>query len=117
MTPDEDYDTRRIDGLLKSFGELTKAEAVLAERVATQDRGLLELRDSQREAIRDLRLMVQAIGEACEGHTKRVEDKIDAQARAVQANKWSPTQWAAILGPTLTALIGAAALILTGGPK
>ncbi len=75
------------------------------------------LRESQREAIRDLRVMVEAIGRACEEHTRRVERKIDEQAKVAAANRWSPTQWAAVLGPTLTALIGAAALILTGGPK
>ncbi len=77
MTPDEDYDTRRIDGLLASFGELMKAEAVLNERANKHDQSLLDMRDMHRELATELRAMVRNIGDVCEGHYRSVESKID----------------------------------------
>ncbi len=121
MSPDDDYDTRRIDGLLASFGELMRAEAVLSERVGKHDQTLLDIRDMHRELGRELRGMVKDIGEVCEGHYRSVESKIDAQAKASAAERekrrWTPMAIvggiAAVGGPVATILV----VLIDGSPK
>ncbi len=44
--------------------------------------------------------------------TIEIRDECRANAKARQ---WTPTQWAAVLGPTMAALIAAAAVLMTGG--
>lgn len=95
----------KIDGL---FDDVQAIVAARDKNMARYDKSLEELRDEHRAAVR-------AWSEACDKKVDRLEAKIDAQAQAAQANKWSPTQWAAVLGPTMAALIGLAAVLLGGG--
>ncbi len=113
MTPDE-WNDRRLDDLAHQV----RVVAALSTQVATQHADLSNLKDdvleqrrAHEDAVRQFREALATIAKTCEEGTRRVEARIDARA----AGKW--TFWAAILGPTLTALIGAAALILTGGPS
>lgn len=111
MTPDEAR--QWTDGRINDLAQRVDIMQTAVNHVA---RHAVKI-DSIEDDIREGRAAIMAIAKTCEDHTRRVEQKLDEQVKAAQANKWSPTQWAAILGPTLTALIGAAALILTGGPK
>lgn len=81
--PNENYDTRRIDGLLASFGELMKAEAVLHERANKHDESFQDMRDMHRELAIELRGMVKNIGDVCEAHYRSVGDKIDKVERNI----------------------------------
>lgn len=80
MPPEEDRDTKRIDGLLASHGELTKSEAVLALRLDHHDAAIQNLRESQREAIAAMTSSLEKVAKTCEAHTARVERKIDEQS-------------------------------------
>lgn len=58
--------------------------------------------------------------EAVAKDQKRIDknlETLDTKMDTLQlANRWTPVQWAAIIGPALTALIGAAALVVTRSP-
>ncbi len=99
----DDWNDRRLDDLAAQV----RVVAALATQVATNSANITGHDDD----ISRLGSMLEQVGRECAENARRVEAKIDARA----AGKW--TFWAAILGPTLTALIGAAALILTGGPS
>jgi hypothetical protein len=108
----DDRDSRRVDGLLASYGELGRDMSALQERVAGAAReregdlrrieGLIaELREDLRAAVATWR-------------TERLDDKKAAaqSARdAVEARRWSRGQWIAILGPTVGMITVAIALL------
>lgn len=77
------------------------------------------LRDAQRDGVAEFRRVLEEFNRACEKKVERFEKAMEEQARQVdsltKAQRWTPTQWSAILGPTLVALIGAAALVLSKG--
>jgi excinuclease UvrABC nuclease subunit len=77
------------------------------------------LKQAQTEALTRTERMLEAIGQTCEKHTAAVQAEVREQGQEIRkltaAQRWTPAQWAAILGPTLTALIGAVALILQKG--
>lgn len=121
MTPE-----RWSDDRLDDLASQVRFVASLATQVATHhaeisghEDDLKNVREAQREAMTRMERTLEVIGKTCEDHTRRVEVKVDTQAKKIEtltaAQRWTPTQWAAILGPTLTALIGAAALVLTRG--
>lgn len=118
MTTDK-WSDERLDDLATQV----RFVATLATQVATHhaeisglDDDVKGLRDALREAMARMEASLIAVGKTCEEHTRRVERKIDEQATAAAANKWTPTQWVAILGPTLVALIGLVGVLITGGP-
>lgn len=77
------------------------------------------IRELLREAIVRMEKAMAAISVECDRNSTRVEKKVDRQAEKIDAltaaQRWTPTQWAAVLGPAITALIGAVALVLTKG--
>ncbi len=110
----DDWPDRRLDDLAQQVQLMATAVTHIARHAVKLDNiedDIRESKEARREDVARFQAALQAIAETCESNTRRVEAKIDARA----AGKW--TFWAAILGPTLTALIGAAALILTGGPS
>ncbi len=113
---------RWSDDRLDDLAQQVRVVASLSTLVATHHAKIDGLDDSvkagdaaHRQFVADSRASLVAWSEACDKKVSRLEHKIDAQAERAQANKWTPVQWAAILGPTSAALIGAVALLLTGG--
>ena len=103
----EEWNDRRLDDLAAQV----RVMAALATQVATNSANITGHDDD----IARLGRMLEQVGRVCEEHTNRIEKKIDDQAKMALANKWTPTQWAAILGPTLVALIGLVGVLVTGG--
>lgn len=116
MTDDQQ---RRIDGLLASYGEMRATLERLDERVIGQADDIAAQREALREAVGRMETALVAVGKTCEQHTNAVRLDVREQGQEIRkltaAQRWTPTQWAAILGPTLTALIGAAAIVLSKG--
>lgn len=121
MSP-EKWSDERLDDLAYQV----RAVAAVAAQVATHHAEISGLKDddlAMREALREaMSRMEKALGSVartCEDHTTAVRMDVREQNAEIRkltaAQRWTPTQWAAILGPTLTALIGAAALVLTKG--
>jgi hypothetical protein len=119
----EEWNDRRLDDLAAQV----RFVASLATQVATHhaelsglDDDVKALREAQREAIARMEVALLEVGKTCEKHTEAVRLDVREQGLEIRkltvAQRWTPTQWAAILGPTLTALIGAAALVLSKGP-
>lgn len=96
--------TAQIDALKDDD---TKRDRLRDANIARYEKRLEDLRDEHRDAVRKW-------SEACDAKVARLERKIDEQAVRAQANRWTPTQWAAVLGPTLAALVGLAAVLLGG---
>jgi chromosome segregation ATPase len=112
----DDRDERRIDGLLASYGELMSAISALeAESRATNarmdnsDRERRELREAIAGGLREFDRACDAKVDRLDRKIEKVSTKIDNQALA---NRWTPTQWAAVLGPTLAAMIGLVAVLV-----
>lgn len=124
MTPDDER--RRIDGLLASYGEMRATLERLDERSSGQGEEIDGVRDALRMAMSHTEKMLAAIGVECDKNSARVEKKVDAQSKRIDrlsdkldalaaARSWTPTQWAAILGPAIAGLSGAAAIVLSKG--
>lgn len=116
VTPDE-WNDRRLDDLAAQV----RVVASLATQVATHtakidgaDDDIKALREMLRDFVTESRKVLVAFNATCETRVQRVEMKVDELTRA---QRWTPAQWAAIVGPALTALIGAAALVIVGGPS
>lgn len=120
--PPERWSDDRLDDLASQV----RFVASLVTQVATHDAELTGLDDdvrALREAVRDgsvrTEVALTGVAKACEDQTSAVRLEVRDQAaelrRLTVAQRWTPTQWAAILGPALTALIGAAALVLSKG--
>jgi len=111
---------RRVDGLLAAYGEMRATLERLDERSAGQGDDIEALRQMYREAMLRTEKMLGVIASTCEKNTDAVARTVEKQGERLdaltRAQRWTPTQWAAILGPTLTALIGAVALVLSKGP-
>lgn len=120
MTPDDgDYDARRIDGLLASFGELMAIQHAHAERLTGLDREVVAGREERRETTRTMAAMDKAMREGLEKIDRSCGEKVDAVRRdiAAEAQKAEARKeraqlstWQrvgigiAALGPLLTAL-------------
>ena len=113
---------RWSDDRLDDLSHQVRVVASLTTLVATHTAKIDGLGDdveaiqvAHREFVADSRDALAAWSRACDIKVDRLERKIDAQAERAQASRWTPTQWVAVLGPTLSALIAAAAVLLTGG--
>ena len=115
MSPEE-WPTSRLDDLaaqVRVIASLTTLVATHTTKIDGLDDDVDALRELHREFVRDSKAMLEQINRTCETRVNRVEVKVDELTRA---QRWTPAQWSAILGPTLVALIGAVALVVTGGP-
>jgi hypothetical protein len=94
-------------------------DRMIDELAARTRDDIASLRRNQEEAFTRTERMLEAIGQTCERHTQAVREEVREQGLEIRkltaAQRWTPAQWAAILGPTLTALIGAVALLLSKG--
>lgn len=117
MSPDE-WGKDRLDDLayqVRTVASLTTLVATHDAKIDGLGDDIDALREAHREFVTDSRRALESWNQACDRKVTRLESKIDEQARLVQANKWTPTQWAAILGPTFAAFVGLAAVLLGGG--
>lgn len=100
--------------------------AALATQVATNsakldahDDDVLELRKAIEGLARQAQEMLRAIKDDCDKNTARVERKVDKQTERLDAltaaQRWTPMQWAALLGPWGAAAIAALGVVLTKG--
>ena len=85
------------DARLDDLSRQVRMVAGLATQVGVQSANIDALEDS-------LKRIERLIGE--------VRDECRANANA---GRWTPTQWAAVLGPTGAALIGLVAVLVGGG--
>lgn len=121
MTTDK-WPNERLDDLatqVRLVASLTTQVATHHAEISGHDDDIRALRQAQAEAIAKTERMLETIGQTCERHTSVVRQEVREQAVEIRkltaAQRWTPAQWSAILGPTLVALIGAVALILTKG--
>lgn len=121
MTPDE-WPDRRLDDLaaqVRMVASLSTLVATHDAKIDGQGEEIDAIREMLREAVVRVEKAMDAISVECDRNSSRVEKKVDRQAEKIEqltvAQRWTPTQWAAVLGPALTALIGAVALVLTKG--
>jgi hypothetical protein len=118
VTPDDQ--ARRVDGLLASYGEMRATLERLDERAIGQADDIAAQREALREAMSRTQRMLEAIGATCEKHTQRVEKKVDDQAAKIEAltkaQRWTPTQWTAIITTGIAALGTLVGIVLTRVP-
>lgn len=129
MSPADEWGKDRLDDLASQVRMVASVTTLVATHDAKIDAIIDDVRSIERmrdanvtrfekrldELAVEQRKAVKEWSRACSEQVARLEAKIDAQVLAQQANRWTPTQWAAVLGPTFAALIAAVALIVTGG--
>lgn len=85
MTPDEERDARVLDGLLKSFGEMSVAVARQDERIGSHDGQLKAIRSDHRAETAEIKRAVYGVGEACNKRIGELEDRIESEIKSTAA--------------------------------
>ena len=122
MTP-ERWTDDRLDDLAHQVRAVASVASLVAGHTAKLDALDDEshaLRDAQRDATAEFRRVLSEFDRACEKKVERFEKAMDEQAKQVdtltRAQRWTPTQWTAIITTGIAALGTLVGIVLTRAP-